>query len=128
MKQHESGKKHLWMALMSGKKYPKRGEIYWVNLDPAFGSESKKMRPGLIVSNDIGNEVSDLVMVAPITSKVKNVYPFEVKTTLKGKPAKIMLNQCRALDKSRLKDIIDNVDINTMKAAEEAIKIVFGLN
>jgi len=67
-------------------------------------------------------------MVALISSKVKNVYPFEVKTSLKGKPAKIMLNQCRAIDKSRLKDKIDSVDLPTLHAAEEAIKIVFGLS
>lgn len=113
---------------MSGKWYPKRGEIYWVNLDPAIGGETQKTRPGLIVSNDIGNEASQIVMVAPITSKVKNVYPFEVKATLNGKPAKIMLNQCKALDKSRLKDKIGNVDDAIMRHAEEAIKIVFGLN
>ena len=112
---------------MNGKKHPKRGEIYWVDLDPAIGEETKKTRPGLIVSNNIGNEVSSIVMVAPITSKVDNVYPFEVKTVLNGKPAKIMLNQCKALDKSRLKDKIGNVDSDTMRNAEEAIRIVFGL-
>jgi mRNA interferase MazF len=116
------------MAQMSGKKdFPKRGEIYWVNLDPSIGGETKKSRPGLIVSNDIGNEASNIVMVAPITSKVKNSYPFEVKVMVNGKSAKIMLNQCRAIDKSRLTRKIDNIDLDTMKAVEEAIKIVFGL-
>jgi mRNA interferase MazF len=113
---------------MSGKKYPKRGEIYWVNLDPAVGSETQKIRPGLIVSNDIGNEASLIVMVAPITSKVKEIYPFEVSIEIRGKHGKIMLNQCKALDKSRLRDKIGEVDSNTMKDVDEAIKIVFGLN
>ena len=112
---------------MSGKKNPKRGEIYWVDLEPAIGGESQKIRPGLIVSNNIGNEVSLVVMVAPITSKAKQVYPFEVKTTLNNKSVKIMLNQCRALDKSRLKEKIGEVDVSTMHNVEEAIKIVFGL-
>jgi len=112
---------------MNGENYPKRGEIYWVDLDPAIGGETQKIRPGLIVSNDIGNEVSKVVMVAPITSKIKQVYPFEVKITLNKKPAKIMLNQCRALDKSRLQGKIGNIDAITMRSAGEAIKIVFGL-
>lgn len=116
------------MAPMSGKGFPKRGEIYWVNLDPAIGGETQKVRPCLIVSNDIGNEVSHIVMAAPITSKVKqHVYPFEVKTTLKDKPAKIMLNQCRAIDKSRLQAKIGEVDFLTLQEVEEAIKVVFGL-
>lgn len=113
---------------MSGNAYPKRGEIYWVDLDPAIGGEIQKTRPCLIVSNDTGNEVSRIIMVAPITSKVKHVYPFEVKIALNGKPAKIMLNQCKALDKSRLKNKIGSVNVSTMRDAEEAIKIVFGIN
>lgn len=116
------------MEWMNGKDYPKRGEIYWVDLDPSIGGETKKNRPGLIVSNNIGNEVSSVIMVAPITSKVKNVHPFEVKISLNGKTAKIMLNQCKALDKSRLKNKIDIVSAHTMGEVEEAIKIVFGLS
>ena len=112
------------MALMSGKNkdFPKRGEIYWVNLDPTGGSETKKTRPALIVSNDIGNENAHVVIAAPITSKVKNIYPFEVEVTVNGKPGKIMLNQCRAIDKSRLTQKIDSIDQETMRAVEDPLK------
>ncbi len=114
---------------MSHKKnFPKRGEIYWVNFDPTIGAEIKKTRPGLIVSNDIGNEVSNVVMIAPITSQVKNIYPFEVKLIVDGKPAKVMLNQSRAIDKSRLNRKIESIGHETLKAVEEALKIVFGLS
>jgi mRNA interferase MazF len=118
------------MALMSGKKFdfPKRGEIYWVNLDSTISSETKKTRPALVVSNDIGNETSTIIIVAPITSKIKNIYPFEVKVSVDGKPGKIMLNQCRAIDKSRLIKGIGTVDQETIKFVEDALKIVFGLS
>lgn len=114
---------------MSGKKadFPRRGEIYWVNLDPAVGGETKKRRPAIVVSNDIGNELSSVIMIAPITSKIRQVYPFEVKIFLAGKTGKIMLNQCRAVDKSRLNGKIDTADQEVMASVEEAIKIVFGL-
>ena len=125
-----NGKAPLAMAPMSGKNkdFPKRGGIYWVNFDPTVGSETKKTRPALIVSNDIGNENSPIVIVAPITSKIKNIYPFEVEVTVSGKPGKILLNQCRAIDKSRLTQKIDSIDLETMKAVEDALKIVFSLN
>jgi mRNA interferase MazF len=113
---------------MSGKKHPKRGEVYWVEFDPSVGKETQKTRPGLIVSNDIGNEFSDIVMIAPITSKIDRLYPVEVKITLDGKQGKIMLNQCKAIDKSRLKAKLGSIDSDTMKSAEEAIKIVFALS
>lgn len=108
--------------------FPRRGEVYWVNLDPTVGSEVSKKRLALVVSNDIGNEMAHIIMIAPITSKVENVYPFEVETSIKGKLGKIMLNQCRAIDKSRLLSKIDVVDQETMKLVENALKIVFGLN
>lgn len=114
---------------MSGKRsFPRRGEIYWVDLEPTRGAETKKKRPGLIVSNDIGNEVSAIVQIAPITSKVKNVYPFEVKTDVNGREAKIMLNQSRAVDKSRLFEKLGEVAPNTMRLVDEALKTVFALS
>lgn len=113
---------------MSGKKHPQRGEIYWVEFDPSLGKETQKTRPGLIVSNDIGNEVSDIIMIAPITSKIDRLYPVEVKITVSGKEGKIMLNQCKAIDKSRLKSKMGSVDSEAMKSVEEAIKIVFALS
>lgn len=112
---------------MSGRSFPKRGEIYWTDLEPARGAETQKVRPALVVSNNIGNETSKILMVAPITSKVARVYPFEVKTIVDDKPAKIMLNQCRAVDKSRLLKKIGEVDAEIMKAVEEAIKVVFSI-
>lgn len=112
---------------MNKKKFPQRGEIYWIELDPAKGGETQKTRPCLVVSNDVGNEVSKAVMVAPITSKVKNIYPFEVRTSVEEKPAKIMLNQCRAVDKTRILEKIGKLDAKTMQLVNEAIKIVFSI-
>ena len=61
----------------------KRGEVYWVNLDPTIGSEIQKTRPAVIVSNNIQNKVSSRVVVIPITSKADKLFPFEAKISLK---------------------------------------------
>ena len=116
------------MKATSGKKFYRRGEVYWVNLDPTVGSETRKKRPCLIVSNDIMNEMTDMVVVAPITSQVKRVYVSEVKTTVAKKTGKVMLHQCRAVDKSRLKEKLDHLDFDVMHLVDEAIKEVFGLS
>jgi len=87
--------------------YPKRGEIYWANLDPTVGSEIAKTRPALIISNDVGNQHADRVIVAPISSGgVGRVYPFEVFVPA-GEgglvcDSKVLLDQIRTLDKRRL--------------------------
>src|SRR5215218_9317552 len=92
---------------MARMKPPQRGELYWANLDPAIGSEIAKTRPALIISNNIGNQYADRVIVAPISSgSLGKIYPFEVllKAGEGGLPkeSKILLDQIRTLDKSRL--------------------------
>lgn len=79
----------------------KRGEIYWVNLDPTVGSEIQKTRPALVISPDDLNAVLPRVIVAPITSKAQAL-PCRPEFILQGKPAHVLLDQLRSVDKSRL--------------------------
>ncbi|AFZ37255.1 transcriptional modulator of MazE/toxin, MazF [Stanieria cyanosphaera PCC 7437] len=54
----------------------KRGEIWWVNLNPVVGSETAKIRPCLIVQNDIGNQFGDTTVIVPFLTPGN--YPFIV--------------------------------------------------
>lgn len=110
------------------KNFPKRGEIYWVKLDPTAGSEMAKTRPALIVSNNSGNEASKRIIVAPITSNVTKIFPFEVLVTIKNKECKILLDQIRTVDKMRLGVKISSCQKATMDAVDQALKIVLALN
>ncbi len=60
----------------------KRGEIYWSDLNPARGSEISKVRPVLIVSNNISNKYSSTITILPITSNTEKIYPYEVQGVL----------------------------------------------
>ncbi|MCD6255023.1 MAG: type II toxin-antitoxin system PemK/MazF family toxin, partial [Deltaproteobacteria bacterium] len=107
--------------------YPKRGEIYLVNFDPTIGHEVKKKRPALIISNDIHNQYSPLVTVAPLSSNVDRVFPFEVYIP-KGianldKDSKVMIIQLRSVDKKRLLDKIGTIkDEKILNKIDKAIK------
>ncbi len=79
----------------------RRGEVYWVNLDPTVGSEIKKTRPALVVSPDDMNAALPLVIVAPITSKGQPL-GCRPEVVLDGKTARILLDQVRCVDKKRL--------------------------
>lgn len=103
-------------------KFPKRGEVYWVNLDPTVGSEIKKTRPALVVSNDIGNRLSSRVTIAPITSNTQKVFPFQVAIDLAGKKGKVLLDQLRTVDKKRLGKKIAECDFEIMDQVDDAIK------
>lgn len=63
----------------------KRGEVYWVNLDPTLGSEVKKTRLAVIISNDGQNRVGKRVIVAPMTSILKKSILLKLKLFLMTK-------------------------------------------
>lgn len=109
----------------------KRGDIYWVKLDPIEGSEIGKTRPAVVISNDINNELAETITVLPVTSSVGKVYPFEV--FLKqgvgniSSDSKIKTNQIRTLDKKRLKERIGTIPDTILCDIEKAVKIHLGL-
>ena len=78
-----------------------RFEVYLVNLDPTIGSEIKKTRPCVIISPNEMNSHISTVIVAPLTSKLRN-YPTRIPCKVEGKQGQIVLDQIRTVDKTRL--------------------------
>ncbi|HEX7627575.1 MAG TPA: type II toxin-antitoxin system PemK/MazF family toxin [Candidatus Methanoperedens sp.] len=105
----------------------RRGEVYWVKLDPIEGSEIGKTRPAVVISNNINNEFADTLTVIPVTSSVGKVYPFEVFMK-KGianvsTDSKVKANQIRTVDKKRLNERIGIIPDEILKEIEKAVKI-----
>ncbi len=98
-----------------------QGEVYLVNLDPTVQTEIGKIRPGLVISVNAMNHNSPRLILAPITSSTRKVYPFEVViphgTAGLEKDSKIMLDQLRSADKARLIRKIGAVDKKTLITA-----------
>lgn len=65
-----------------------RYEVYWVDLNPTRGSEINKTRPCAIISPDELNNHLKTVVVAPLTSQVRDYYPFRLKVEVGGKRGK----------------------------------------
>lgn len=107
--------------------YPKKGDIYWIDLDPAIGTETQKKRPCVILSNNIHNRKMTRIIAAPITSQVKNLFPFETLVLVKGKQGKVMLDQLRCFDKQRLQSKYWELDSLVMQEIEDKLKILFDL-
>lgn len=113
--------------------YPKRGEIYLTSLDPALGREIQKTRPALIVQNDLSNRLSDLTIVAPITSTVR--FPLNPMHVLLAADqftglrvtSVALFNQIRAVDRMRLIKRLGAIDSEALERVDEAIGISLGL-
>jgi len=88
----------------------KRGEVYWVNLDPTVGSEIQKTRPGLIVSPDDMNAALPRIIIAPLTSGGQPL-GCRPEVEFKGKSARILLDQLRSIDKQRLGSKMGKLDL-----------------
>lgn len=61
----------------------RRGDIYWVDLEPVRGAEANKIRPAVIVSNDAANRAAQrsgrgVVTVVPVSSNTDRIFPFQV--------------------------------------------------
>ena len=88
----------------------KRGEVYWVNLDPTIGTEIRKTRPALIISPDDMNAALPRVIIAPLTSHGQ---PLGCRPELMfdGKQARILLDQIRTIDKQRLAGKLGKIEL-----------------
>jgi mRNA interferase MazF len=101
----------------------KRGEVWWVEFDPAVGTEIRKTRPAVIVSNDSANRNLARVVVVPLTGNTGRTYPGEAVVTVGGQSSKAMADQIMAADKARLKSQLGTLQKADMLAVEDAIKI-----
>jgi mRNA interferase MazF len=106
---------------------PRRGDVYWVNLDPVVGSEIRKTRPAVVVSNDSCNRHGAHVVVVPITSNVDSLYPGEAMVEVKGKPGRALGDQIRSIDKRRLRTPTGRLTAKEMSRVDEALAITLDL-
>jgi len=109
-----------------------KGDIFITNLEPSFGSEQGKIRPALIIQNNLSNKYSPITIIAPITAKIftkefpTNVFLGKNKSKL-SRDSTILLNQIRAIDKSRLGKRVSNLDLEIMREVDSAIKVSLDL-
>jgi mRNA interferase MazF len=107
--------------------FVRRGEVWWVDFDPAVGSEIRKTRPAIIVSNDIANAALNRVQVIPLTSSTGRVYPSEAVVSIGGQKSKAMADQLTTASKERIKSRLGTLSRADMQAVDRVMKIQLGL-
>ena len=104
----------------------KRFDICLVNLDPTIGSEMKKTRPVVIISPDSMN-LSRLktIIVAPMTSRVRDDFPTRVTLNFNNKKGQIALDQVRSIDRTRIIKILDSLDADVENNVLNLLGVMF---
>lgn len=106
--------------------YYERGEIYQIRMDSGFGSEQGYFRPGLIVSNNHGNETSSTINVAFLTTKVKPI-GINIEVGATGRQSWVLCNQIATVDKARISNYMGVLNSYEQAAVDEALEQVFDL-
>lgn len=109
----------------------RRGDIYLADLNPYFGSEQGGVRPVLVLQNNIGNYFCPTLIVAPLTSQIKKLgQPTHfLLENVRGldRPAMVMAEQIKTIDKRRVRKYMGKVDHKTMDDLADCLEVSLGL-
>jgi mRNA interferase MazF len=105
----------------------RRGEVWWVNLDPARGSEIRKTRPAVVLTANALNRVRRTVIVVPLSTRPAPRPPIVVATPSAGAESVAVCDQVRAVDKGRLTRCDGQLAAEDLQAIETGVRAVLEL-
>jgi len=106
---------------------PRRGEVWWVRLDPSLGSEIAKTRPCLILSGNVFNRLRRTVVVIPLSASPQPGAPLLVPVRCDGREVVAVTDQIRAIAKQRLDRRLGVLSCEDLEAVEQGIREVLEL-
>ncbi len=104
----------------------KRYEIYFADLNPTIGSEIKKVRPVVIISQDEMNKYLETIVICPLTSKLHPQWRSRLQIKCANKKAEIAVDQIRTISKFRLKKKIDRLSKSEAAQLRKLITDMYG--
>lgn len=107
---------------------PRRGEIWWVRLDPTLGSEIAKTRPCVILSGNVFNKLRRTVVVIPLSTSPQPSVPLLVPARCDGgREVVAVTDQVRAIAKQRLERRLGELSPEDLEAVEQGVREVLEL-
>ena len=111
----------------------KRGDVYWADLDPAFGTEPGKTRPVLIIQTDILNAAGHRsTVILPVSTNVKTQpHPYRVHVPKSAgvmeRPSDVLIDQITAIDNRRFRDRLGDLSRDILTEVETKLQHVLDL-
>ena len=109
-----------------------RGSVVRVRFDPSEGSEIRKTRPAVIVSNNAACRFDAVVQVVPITrlpERPLRHYESLVSSERSGlkRPSRLVANQIRTVTKRRVGRVLGRISDEEERALNQALSIQLAL-
>jgi mRNA interferase MazF len=114
----------------------RRGDLVWVDFNPARGSEANKRRPAIVVSNDGANRSAEstgrgVVTVVPVTSYTAHVYPFQILLPARScglpRASKAQAEQVRPVAVERVSSVIGHLASELADQLDRALRLHLNL-
>lgn len=109
----------------------RRGDIVLVDYEPARANEANKIRPWVVITNNLANANGGNVAVIPLTSTTATVYPFQLylpsERTGLDQDSKAQVELLRSVSVSRLTERIGGIPDDLMGELDERIMLHLGL-
>ena len=103
---------------------PEAGDIVWLEFDPQAGREQAGRRPAVVLTPEVYNKKTNLMICCPLTTQIKG-YPFEVLVLVDGVQSAILSDQVKSLDwkirKAKYKNKVSSVILGEVKAKAKSL-------
>ena len=109
-----------------------RGDIVLCDLNPVVGSEQAGIRPVLVLQIDRANAVSPHTIIAPFTTKIRQVLlPSHVFVAAGegglDQDSILLCEQIRVIDKRRIVNVLGQLSVESLQQVEDAVRVILGL-
>jgi mRNA interferase MazF len=105
----------------------RRGDVWWIELDPTRGSEIKKTRPCLVVTANALNDTRFTAVVVPYSTAPRAAPPLTIPVQCDGQPCVAVLDQIRAVSKERFHKRIGTAAETELSSITEGLKKILEL-
>lgn len=105
----------------------RRGQMWHCNLPKAGAHEQAGSRPVIIVSNNVTNETSSVILVIPCTRQVKRNFPTHTMFVSDGDVSIALAEQLTKIDVSCLTTYMGYIDNFVMERVDQSLRVALGL-
>ena len=110
----------------------RRGSVVSVRFDPGEGSEIRKTRPAVVVSNDAACRFDAVIQVVPITGLPdRDLHPYESRVASRTsgitRPSRAVANQIRTISKQRVGKLLGRLEPDEQSALDRALEVQLSL-